>query len=411
MKTVMIINSKGGVGKTLNAINIAVELKKRGHSVGLFDADFDSSNFAEFVKLGEEDNIEIDEKDNIKLYDWNGIKVFSMSLMSGARAVSMEDNRYQQMIDDVLQYGDWDVDYIVVDAPAGTSSIFKAIVKLYADHFLGSIMICHPGTYDDSLRVINLHKFLEIPLLGAIENMAYFKCPGCGKKYNIFKKPYGKKLCKEFNVKYFGQIPLAQEITSDLEKGKIVLRDEFMTPILKAVNEIEQAKIVKPGFLKKVKIKINKDVANMVARLMFNFVNISNEMFDIDALRKKVGLTESAIFDIIITDNTKKIELFRGHFQLKNKLMIVRGKKITPKYELVMDLPTLARIVMGKKRLPNSGKLINYDYMDAYLSGEIVGYGSGHFPKSIKVIKALFTDEDILIPMRKKYGKLLMRFI
>ena len=95
MKTIGVVSIKGGVGKTLVAINLANALKQYG-TVGLIDADIDNSNFATFTKANI--RVEVDEKKQLKPANWDGIKVFSMSLLVGNRAVSMTEDRYLSLI-------------------------------------------------------------------------------------------------------------------------------------------------------------------------------------------------------------------------------------------------------------------------------------------------------------------------
>jgi len=99
VKVVGIFSTKGGTGKTTIAINLAHKLSKVGKT-GLLDADIDNSNFAQFVKFN--GKIEIGRDKTIILPEWNGVKVFSMSLLTGMKGVSMTEDRYVQIINDVM---------------------------------------------------------------------------------------------------------------------------------------------------------------------------------------------------------------------------------------------------------------------------------------------------------------------
>ena len=410
MKTVMSINTKGGTGKTMYAINLAKVLKDMGYKVGYIDADFDSSNFAEFTKTNAE--LDIIPGNRIQPYIWHGIQVFSWSLFTGDRAVSMKDNRYTQMLADVLDCGEWDVDFMIVDAPAGSSDVFKGIVSIFADTLVGSVGVLHPSSHDDAIRVIKLHLYNEIPLIGVVENMAYVLCPECKHKFHVFRDPYGKELKEKYGVEVFGQIPLTHEITEGLEIGEPFLTGPPKGVITKSAKAIIAAKIQKPGFLNKIKLTVGDKLLKFVGSVMGDFINISNQAHDIESVKKSVGFVDKSIFDIVITDNNRERVLLRVHLRLDEKIHVLTSseKEIIPKYEIVFDFPTLCRIIVGKIKLLN-GTIVNYDYMDAYLNGDIEVYGEGHLPKVAKAFKVVFENELIMKPLRVKYGKLLERFI
>jgi len=163
-KTCCIASVKGGVGKTLVSINIAHKLAEMGHKVGLIDADLDNSNFAVFTRASGEIGIEPGQK--FRPYVWDGVQVFSMSLIAGReKGVSMTGDRYIQILDDVIEQSKWDVDYFVVDLPAGSSDVFRVCMELFGDWLVGNVIVTQPVLADATRRTLNLHRYLEIPVL------------------------------------------------------------------------------------------------------------------------------------------------------------------------------------------------------------------------------------------------------
>jgi len=417
MKAVTVLSTKGGVGKTLVAINLARRMHEKGYKVGLFDADFDSSNFSEFT--GEHEELDVKRDDSIILHNWDGIKVYSTSLFSKDKAVSMDSSRYTQMIADIINYGNWDdIEYIIIDCPAGSSTIFKSLIILFSKMLLGSVVVVHPSSHEDAIRAVKLHQFNDIKILGLIENMAYArtptKCPKCDHKFDataeLFKPPFGKDLCKEQKIDYFGQIPLAKYITDGLKEGKPYLHGHDKIPITNAMKKIEKSKVYKPGFLHKVKITIGEKMIQVAHRIVADLIVISNKNIDISDLKNKAGFLDEYPFDMVITDNEKTKELVRAHLRVRDKVYHINDPNIKPKYEVVFDLPTLSRLIVGERTL-TSGNVIKYDHKDAWLNGDVSIYGEGHFPKAIKTLRYIFSDQDVINKLNEKYGKQLRRFI
>lgn len=406
-KVVGVCNTKGGTGKTITSLNIALMLKDRGYNVGLIDADFDSSNFSHFTKV--KDMIEVGEDNRFKFVNWRGMQVFSMSLLTGSeRSVSMSGNRYIQMLDDVINYGDWEnMDYIVLDLPAGSSDVFRGTLSIFAKNIVGNIIVLHPTARDDTERVIRLHRFYEVPILGAIENMSYFECEH-GTKYYIFGKGNLDEVCEKYGIRNLGRIPLSIELNQNMEKGEPKLPDDILDPIKNAVEAIEEARITETSLLEKVKMKISDTVKVELQKMIAMFINSINKRVNIGEMRQKHGFMDKKPFDLIITDPTGTKVLVRAHLKVDNYLKVL--KNATPDYEIVTDIRTLARVIMQKKR-NKDGEIVDYDYMDAWLNGDITLYGIGHMPKAVKAIRQLFTEEQVLNDIRKKYGKFLMRFI
>jgi len=410
LKVVPVSSVKGGTGKTLTAINIAYYLKqKTGKEVALIDLDIDSSNFADFTGV-DGVKIEIDQKDKKFIpYIWNGIKVFSMSLLTEKdRAVSMFGLSHQQVLLDVLENTKWGkIDYLVLDMPAGAGDLWKESIDVLRNDLVGGIVVTIPSTIVDARRVIKLHIFNDIPVLGLIENMAYFEEPENGKKYYVFGEPIGDLLAKEFNIEYLGPIPLSVEIGQNVRNGKPILSDKYNKPILKAVDKIIVAP--KVPLTTRIREKISDTIKSWFEKLIASFVIETNKTVDISALQKKYGFNEKRPFDLVITDDRMEKVISRTHFKVEDgKLLVLKNPKRVD-FEIITSFKTLARIFAGKRKL-RSGRVIPYDPIDAWLNNEIIVYGKGAVPRGVYAVRYLFSEE-VVSNLREKYGKMLERFI
>ena len=413
MKAVIVSSVKGGTGKTLTAINIAYSLKKKTNkNVALVDADFDSSNIAEFIGAhGGEIKITEDIEKRYIPYVWNDIKIWSVSLIADRdKAVSMRGLSHQTLLYDALSNTNWgNINYLVVDQPAGASDIFKSTIELLGDNLVGGIIVTLPITEVDCRRVIKLHLLNEIPVLGVIENMSYFefKVGKATRRIKVFGESNIPKICEEFKVPFIGQIPLAKEIAEGVRNGKPVLPEEYNKPILEVVEKVIAAKPI--GLLARFKQRIVEGIKGIAERILADFILTTNKMVDIPRLQAKYHYPGGKIFDLVLLDRNEKKVISRTHFKIENgKLVVVKNPKRVD-FEMVTNFQTLARIVVGKKRVGN-GTIINYDPVDAWLNDDIRVFGAGATTRLIDVVRTLFNDE-VVKKLREKYSRMLEKFI
>jgi len=411
MKAVMVSSVKGGTGKTLTAVNIAYYLKQKlpDKEIGLIDADIDSSNLAEFIGAkGNEIGITESTEKKFVPYIWNGIKTWSISLLTDRdRAVSMRGFSHQMLLYDVLNNTEWGkIDYFVIDQPAGASDIFKSTIEILGDELVGGIIVTLPITEVDCKRVIKLHLLNSIPVLGVIENMSWFECPGIKEPIKVFGESNIPKITQEFGVPFVGRIPLSKEIADGVRKGNPIISEKYNEPILMCVNNVIRAKPI--GLLTKLKKGITERIKGLAEQVLADFVLTVNKDIDIPAMQQKYKYPGGKIFDLVLLDRTKTKVLSRTHFKIDNgKLLVVKNPKNVD-FELITNFQTLARIVVGKRKV--NGREFPYDPMDAWLNDDIRIFGAGATTRLLDVVRTLFNDE-IVKKLRAKYSKILAKFI
>lgn len=229
IKHVLIIASgKGGVGKTTVAVNLATALAKKGHSVGILDADITGPNVPKMLGLeGKRPEIDPDIKKIIPINSNEGVKVISMEFLleNIDDAIIWRGPLKMGAINQFLADVKWDnLDFLIIDLPPGTSdeplSVAQMIPK--AD---GVIIVTTPQEVAllDVKKSINFVKKVGLKVIGIIENMSGFKCPHCGEEINIFSKDGGKNAAKELNIPFLGAIPIDPEIVPLADAGKTVV--------------------------------------------------------------------------------------------------------------------------------------------------------------------------------------------
>ena len=227
VKNVLAIASgKGGVGKSTVAANLAVALANMGYKVGLLDADIFGPSQPKMFHVEEVRPVlaKVGERDLIQPAENYGVKLLSIGFfVNKDDAVlwrgAMASNALKQLISD----GNWgDLDYFLIDLPPGTSDIHLTLVQTLS--ITGSIIVSTPQevALADARKGISMFTSdkVNVPVLGLIENMAWFtpaELPD--NKYYIFGKGGVKRLAEELNLPLLGQIPIIQSICDNGDKG------------------------------------------------------------------------------------------------------------------------------------------------------------------------------------------------
>jgi len=404
-KACCITNVKGGTGKTVVALNIAKKLSEKGR-VALIDADLDNSSWTQFT--GIKGKIDVSRTHEFKPYDWDGIQVFSMSLLAGGeKAVSMPGDRYVQIIDDVIERTLWDAEFFIYDLPGSSSDIFRSIMEITADYLVGNIVVSQPSMVQSTKKILNLHQYLEIPILGMIENMSYFKAGAI--KYYPFGESTVDAIAEEYGVKVLGKIPLSRDIAEGIAKGKPIFKGEALKPIENACEEILSAKIKRPGFLTRIKEKVTEALKTEIEKILVNVIVALNKNFDLSGIRATTGFTEQKPFLFVITDESGTKEITRVGLRVtENAIKVLRNPEKLD-FQIATDFTTLARMIMGKAK--RGDRYIPFDSWDAWLCGDVKVYGLGYSPRVVKAIRNIFGNPEIMEPIRKSYRGLLERWL
>jgi len=230
---IAISSGKGGVGKTTVAVNLAIALARRKHSVGLLDADVFGPSVPKM--LGAEGfRPEIKRENDIDFIvplEKHGVKILSTGFfVDPSDAVIWRGPMASNFLKQLMSQGDWgSLDYLLIDLPPGTSDIHLTLVQEVA--VTGAIVISTPQevALADAIKGISMFRSdkINVPVIGLVENMSWFTPAELPEnKYFIFGRDGGKKLAEKMRVPLLGQIPVVQSICESGDNGLPVALEE-----------------------------------------------------------------------------------------------------------------------------------------------------------------------------------------
>lgn len=222
---IAVSSGKGGVGKSTVAVNLALALKARGAKVGLMDADAYGPNIPQMMGIDEQPT---SDGNQIFPPEIGGMKVISVGLVApGDTPIVWRGPMLHSLIQQFLFQVAWgELDYLVVDMPPGTGDAQLSLTQFAA--LAGAVMVTTPQSVSqaDVRRAIQMFRKVQVPVLGVVENMAYFICPDNNKRYDIFGSGAGERLSAEYRIPLLGQIPIDPRIAQGGDAGKPIVMAE-----------------------------------------------------------------------------------------------------------------------------------------------------------------------------------------
>lgn len=242
---IAVVSGKGGVGKSTIAANLALALAEGGANVGLMDADiYGPSVPIMFGVRGERPMMkEVNGKGIIIPLIKHGIKLMSIGLLVDEKnAVVWRGPMASSAIKQFVTEVDWgELDYLVIDMPPGTGDIHLTMMQTVPMTGVVIVTTPQPVALADAKKGIAMfgQAQINVPIIGLIENMAYFTPAELPEnKYYIFGKEGGKNLAEEYELNFLGQVPLIQSIRESGDAGTPAMagNDELSKNALREVT-------------------------------------------------------------------------------------------------------------------------------------------------------------------------------
>jgi ATP-binding protein involved in chromosome partitioning len=224
---IAIASGKGGVGKSTVTANLAVTLAKMGFSVGILDADIYGPSMPIMFDVENEKpiSVTIDGKSKMKPVESYEVKILSIGFFTApSQAVIWRGPMASKALNQMIFDADWgELDFLLVDLPPGTGDIHLSIVQSLPIN--GVVVVSTPQAVAlaDAKKGVSMFtsESINVPVLGIIENMAYFtpeELPN--NKYYIFGKEGAKNLADDLQVPFLGEVPIVQSIREAGDYGR-----------------------------------------------------------------------------------------------------------------------------------------------------------------------------------------------
>jgi len=216
---VAVASGKGGVGKSTVAVNLAAALAASGARVGLMDADIYGPSIPIMMGLKTARPTVRDGK--LIPLERYGLRMMSLGFIAGEDTpVIWRGPLVGKLVQQFLSDVEWgELDYLVVDLPPGTGDAQLTLTQVAP--LAGAVIVTTPQdvALEDVSRGVHMFEKVNVPVLGIVENMAYFICPDCGSRHEIFSHGGGAEAARRFEVPFLGEIPIDPAIREGGDHG------------------------------------------------------------------------------------------------------------------------------------------------------------------------------------------------
>lgn len=239
-KVIAVVSGKGGVGKSLVTSMLAVKANKEGKKAAILDADITGPSIPKSFGLTERVTCNEDGTVMYPETSKNGIKVMSFNLLMEKETdpVIWRGPVIAGVVKQFWEDVDWDeTDCMFVDCPPGTGDVPLTVFQSMPID--GIIIVTSPQDLVSMIveKAINMAKLMNIPVLGIVENMSYFKCPDCGNIHYIYGKSKIDEVAAANDIKTVAKLPMDAKVAELVDSGKaeeldVTALDEIFNAIM-----------------------------------------------------------------------------------------------------------------------------------------------------------------------------------
>lgn len=223
-KVIAVVSGKGGVGKSLVTSAMAVELNRRGHKTAILDADITGPSIPK--AFGISAKAKGNEFGIIPETTKTGIDIMSVNLLLEHTTDPVVwrgpviSGTVKQFWTDVI----WkDIDYLFVDMPPGTGDVPLTVFQSIP--LDGIIVVASPQELVSMIveKAVKMAGMMNVPILGLVENMSYYRCPDCGSEYKIFGDSHIDEIAAQYNTRVLAKVPLDKALAKSVDTGTVEL--------------------------------------------------------------------------------------------------------------------------------------------------------------------------------------------
>jgi len=209
---------KGGVGKSTVALNLAVGLSRKGHSVGLLDGDIYGPSMPTMLGLDGLDPIV--RQGMLEPFYTHGVKCMTMGrLVQADKPLIWRGPMAHGAFKQLLEQTHWgDLDYLIIDLPPGTGDVSLTMAQML--RLTGAVVVCTPQkvAQDDAVRAARMFEQLGVDVLGVVENMSYFVGDD-GKEYDLFGRGGAENMARRLKAPFLGSVPITMSLRVNSDAG------------------------------------------------------------------------------------------------------------------------------------------------------------------------------------------------
>lgn len=221
-KVIGVVSGKGGVGKSLVTSMLAVTMNRMGKSVAVLDADITGPSIPK--AFGRTQRCMGSDEGIIPVETETGIKIMSINLLLENETdpvvwrSPMITGTVKQFWTDVV----WgDVDYMFVDMPPGTGDVPLTVFQSIP--LDGIVVVASPQELVGMIveKAVKMANMMDVPVLGIVENMSYFACPECGKKFSVFGESHVDEIAEKYGTRVLAKLPIDPELAKSVDNGRV----------------------------------------------------------------------------------------------------------------------------------------------------------------------------------------------
>lgn len=246
-KVIGVVSGKGGVGKSLVTSLLAVTMNRLGYRTAILDADITGPSIPKaFGIAGKAAGSELGI---YPIKSKTGIDVMSVNLLltNDTDPVVWRGpiiaNAVKQFWTDVI----WgDIDFMFIDMPPGTGDVPLTVFQSIPID--GIIVVTSPQELVSMIvsKAVKMAEMMDIPIIGLVENMSYFKCPDNGKEYKVFGESHIEEIAEKHKLRVLAKLPIDTKISTACDKGLIELVEgDWLDPVAKLLENTEEKEMLR----------------------------------------------------------------------------------------------------------------------------------------------------------------------